>query len=83
MTVATAQKLLDIVLNLESLIQQIRVKQTFLKTKISKCQTEIEKEAIGETAVILGTEINSINDTLTMVEQLHTHLTDEEMRMAG
>ena len=74
MTALTAQKLLDIVCSLEIMIKDIGEKQRLLKSKIHKCKSEIDEEIIKDAILALGDEMDSINSTISLVEDLHEHL---------
>lgn len=74
MTTATAQKLLQIIDNLERMIATIGAKQKLLKSKIQECKSEADESIINEATLVLGGELDGINKTISLVEELHEHL---------
>jgi hypothetical protein len=74
MTAQTAQKLLNIVHSLEIMIAELGTKQQLLKSKIQKCKNVADEEIIKDATLALGDEMDSINSTITLVEDLHEHL---------
>ena len=70
----TAEKLLGIVYNLEEMIKDIGAKQRILKNKIENCKSQADEELIKDATLVLGTEMDNINETITLVEDLHEHL---------
>lgn len=74
MTNVTASKLLTIVNTLEGMIQEINAKQKFLRTKMHECKTRNEMEVVKNATVVLASEVDNINVTIDLIEDLHSHL---------
>jgi hypothetical protein len=74
MTAMTANKLLNIVNTLEGMLNEVGAKQTLLRNRIKDCKNRRELDAMKNTTVILGSEIDNINVTLGLLEDLHDHL---------
>ena len=71
MTTATAKKLLHIVHTLEGMMDKVGDKQRFLKSQIHASQND---DVIKNATLILGNEIDNINVTIGLVEDLSEHL---------
>lgn len=76
MTNVTAQKLLSIVSELETMLKEIGEKSSYLNDKLKKCR-KTESESIKNAILILGGEMNHINTTIGLVEDLSSHLLKE------
>jgi hypothetical protein len=77
MTTATARKLLNLVNTLEGMMNEVGAKKRLLKTKMQQCKSESDADLIKSATVILGAEIDNINVTIDLVEDLSNHLQQE------
>jgi len=74
MTATTANKLLNIVNTLEGMLNEVGAKQKFLKGSLPGCKSRRELEAVKQTSIVLGSEIDNINVTIDLIEDLSDHL---------
>lgn len=79
MTVATAKKLLTLVQTLEGMISEVSAKEKFFKSIVKTCKTQTELNAVNNGLVVLGSEMDNINVTIDLVEDLHQHLAQERV----